>query len=256
MTGGHPFEREPFLDVFESNPDLVVDHLEQPQALAQLDRIRAADVAVFYDMPGIAFTRADPPAESSAPPPGYIDDFLSLLDEGKPMVFLHHAIASWPAWPAFGEIIGGRFHYQPGTLGRVSYPSSGYRHDVTHTIEVVDPTHPICAGLPERFDITDEAYLYPVLEDDVTPLLRSSHTFSEENFYSADLAIRGQRGSRDGWTHPTGSNLVGWTKMAGNSHIVYLQFGDGPKTYASPQFRMLINNAISWADGARNQPTG
>ncbi len=63
------------------------------------------------------------------------------------MVFLHHAIAGWPAWEGYAEIVGGRFHYQPATLDGIDYPDSGYRHDVTHTVEVLDPTHPICAGI-------------------------------------------------------------------------------------------------------------
>ena len=93
----------------------------------------------MYDMPGITFTRADPPAEFPPPPPGYAEAFRRLLDDGKGMVFLHHAIAGWPAWDEYAEIVGGRFHYQPAELDGVAYPDSGYRHDVHHTVEVLDP---------------------------------------------------------------------------------------------------------------------
>jgi trehalose utilization protein len=51
---------------------------------------------------------------------------------------------------------------------------------------------------------------------------------------------------RDDWDHPPGSNLIGWTKRAINSPLVYLQPGDGPPTYANPHYRRLVENAIRW----------
>ena len=52
------------------------------------------------------------------------------------------------------------------------------------------------------------------------------------NFWSAEAAIEGKLYNNDGWSHPDGSSLVGWTKHAGNSPVAYLQFGDTPQTYA------------------------
>ena len=142
VTKGHPFDAPAFFDVFDSIADVQWTHVEHPDALTLVEPERAAefDAFVMYDMPGITFTRGDPPAEFSPPPPGYVDAFRSLLEAGKGMVFLHHAIAGWPAWEEYAQIIGGRFHYQPATLAGVDYPDSGYRHDVTHTIEVLDPS--------------------------------------------------------------------------------------------------------------------
>ena len=181
------------------------------------------------------------------PPASFVDGARALLDAGKGMVFLHHALAGWPAWEDWAHVVGGRFHYQPATLDGVDYPDSGYHHDVTHTVEVVDPDHPMAAGLPASFTITDEVYLAPVFEADVEPVLASTHTFSDGNFWSADLAIRGQRYARDGWAHPPGSNLVGWVKHAGRSPVAYIQFGDGADTYADPNYRLVVRNAIDWA---------
>ena len=70
----------------------------------------------------------------------------------------------WPLWEEWANIIGGRFHYQPATLGGINYPDSGYRHDVKHTVEVVDPTHPITNGIPVSFEFTDELYLGSILK--------------------------------------------------------------------------------------------
>jgi type 1 glutamine amidotransferase len=254
VTKGHPFDAPAFFEVFDSIEGIVWTHVEHPEALALVEPRRAAefDVFVMYDMPGITFTRGDPPTVFTEPPAGYAESFRALLAAGKGMVFLHHAIAGWPAWEEYAHIVGGRFHYQPATLAGVHYPDSGYRHDVTHTVEVVDLDHPICAGVTPTFAITDEVYLFPVLEADVHPLMRSSHEFVDTNFYSADRAIRGQRNDRAGWHHPAGSNLVAWTKTVGSSPIAYLQFGDGPTTYADANYRRIVANAIDWA--AATQP--
>lgn len=249
ITKGHPFEAEPFFAMFDADPTIEWTHVEQPDALALVDPEHAAqfDVFVMYDMPGITFTGSDPPVDYLEPPPGYIDAFGDLVAAGKGLVFLHHAIAGWPSWPEYGELIGGRFNYQPAPFAGVDYPDSGYRHDVTHTIEVLEPNHPICAGLEATFELTDEPYLFPVMESSVRPLMRSTHRFTDDGFYSADRAIRGERNSRDGWNHPEGSDLVVWTKSQGNSPIAYIQFGDGPATYANANYRKVLTNAIGWA---------
>lgn len=251
VTKGHPFDASAFFEVFDSIDGIEWTHVEHPAALKLVEPARAAefDVLVMYDMPGITFTHSDPPVEFLAPPIDYVEGFGALLAAGKGMVFLHHAIAGWPAWDDYALTIGGRFHYQPGRLAGQEYPSSGYRHDVTHTIEVLDAGHPICAGLPPTFTITDEVYLYPVLEDDVQPLMRSTYDFVDGNFYSADLAIRGSRNDRAGWHHPAGSNLVAWTKRVGASRLAYIQFGDGPTTYSDPIYRRIVANSIGWAAG-------
>jgi trehalose utilization protein len=122
---------------------------------------------------------------------------------------------------------------------------SGYRHDVQHEISA-EAAHPVLEGIPPRFSLTDELYLSEVFEDSITPLLRSGHAFTRANFYSATLAITGTPYSNEGWHHDDGSNLVGWVKRARKSPLVYLQPGDGPPTYADPNYRRLIANAIGW----------
>ena len=249
FTGGHPFARAEFCEAFDAIAPGRWTHAEQPDAQELLNPAACVDydALVFYDMPGITFTRSDPPTIFPSPLAHVVEGMRALLREGKGMVFLHHAVASWPAWPEFADIVGGRFHYQPGSLRGVDYPDSGYRFDVQHRVEVLDPPHPVCDGLGASFEITDELYLYPVFEDDVVPLLRTTFPMNDPTlFFSADAAIRGRRNTNDGWTHPTGSQLVGWAKQHANSPIVYLQFGDGPQTYADVSFRRVVANAASW----------
>ncbi len=182
------------------------------------------------------------------PPPSEVfrAGFLAMLDAGKGIVALHHALAGWPAWPEYADLLGGRFLYRPGELRGSHRPDSGYRHDVEHTVTIADPGHPVAEGVPAGFTLTDELYLCEVFEADVQPLLRSDASFTRDRFYSAKQAVNGRMFSNEGWAHDDGSNLVGWTKRARNSPLVYLQPGDGPSTYADPTYRRLIENAIRW----------
>lgn len=239
VTGGHPYQPEPFFAVFDALPGIRWSHDSSPAT--------GHDVVVFYDMPGLRFTRADPPVELVPPTDQQQATIEALVAQGTGLVFLHHAVAGWPSWERYAHIVGGRFHYQPGRLNGVDYPDSGYVFDVRHTVEVLDPDHPVCAGLPARFDLTDELYCFPVLDDRVVPLMRTTFdTTDDRQFFSADRAVRGLRNSNEGWHHPPGSPLVAWARSEGRSPIVYLQFGDGPVTYADASFRHVLHNAVTW----------
>lgn len=250
VTKGHPFARDAFAEIFESMPDVATTAVEHPAAELLLDPTAAApyDAIVFYDMPGIEFRPGKPPL-FHAPPDRVVEGFRALLEAGKGLVFLHHAIAGWPAWPEYADIIGGRFLYQPGEVDGVALPDSGYRHDVRHHVRVVDPDHPVTAGIGDGFEIVDEVYLFRAFEDRVHPLLRSDHAFEDTGFYSAARAVEGVFESREGWSHPPGTDLIGWTHRAGNSPVVYLACGDGPAAYASPELRRLIRNSIEFVAG-------
>ncbi|MGB1140114.1 MAG: ThuA domain-containing protein [Halioglobus sp.] len=257
-TKGHPFERDSFFAVFDSFEDVETCAVEQPAALALFDPALAADyeAIVFYDMPGMDFSSPDPTDGLAPryvePPESFVCNFLQLLEDGKGLVFLHHSIAAWPAWEQYSHIVGGRFLYKPDTVRGTPYPDSGYRHDVGHSVAVT-PGHPVTAGLPDEFSITDELYLYHVFDEDVVPLLTSRHAFAQDNFYSAQHAVQGRLHSREGWTHPSGPNVVGWAKHYRNSPIVYLQCGDSAEAYANVHFRQLLHNAINWVSSTDAQ---
>lgn len=257
LTKGHPFERDPFHAVLESWSDIACTAVEHPAAQSFLnpEAARPYDALVFYDMPGIEF-RPDGP-RFHAPPDPVVRGLEALLEEGKGLVFLHHAIAGWPSWERYAEIIGGRFLYEPATLRGRPCPDSGYRHEARHLVSVVDALHPVAAGVDAPFEIEDEVYLCEVFEDDVTPLLRSDFDFSEEHFFSASNAVHGKMFSREGWSHAPGSNLIGWTRREGASPIVTLACGDGRSAYENPAFRALLGNAIRWVAGdATRTPEG
>ena len=124
--------------------------------------------------------------------------------------------------------------------------------DLSVTVTPVDPRHPVAAGIEQGYEISDELYLCPVFEELVTPLLRSSHAFVPENFYSSALAIQGKMFASDGWTHPPGSNLAAWAQRIGRSQTATILGGDGPAAYENPGLRRLLENTIRWvADETR-----
>jgi len=257
VTKGHPFEREPFFAIFDDMDGVGWTHVEQPaaQTLFSVEHAQRYDAIVLYDMPGIVF-HPDRAPDFPEPDAGYRERLLELLEAGHGLVFLHHAIAGWPAWDAYADIIGGRFLYLPRRLRNQDRQDSGYRHDVTHQVRVLQD-HPVTAGIPQSFEITDELYLYEVFEDDVEPLLASDYAFVEENFYSAARVVTERRMfSNDGWHHRPGSSLIGWTRQHANSRIVYLQCGDGPAAYANPHFRRLLRNAVFWVSAGNARSGG
>lgn len=250
---GHPFDRNAFASVFEEMEGVQASFVDQPASgrLMNPEGMAGFDALVLYDMPGIDFAAAGDKPGTVEPEDSVKAGLTALLTEGKGVVALHHAIAGWPDWPEYGEWLGGRFLYKPAKVrGRLCL-DSGYRHDVAYDAEAAGPPHPILEGVAAPFPMKDELYLYEVFEADVQPLLRARHPFVRDGFYSAHSAVaKGKMFSNQGWEHPAGSNLIGWTKRALNSPLVYLQPGDGPETYANSRFRRIIRNAIRWAASA------
>lgn len=240
---GHPFDRTAFDAMFQAMDGISATMVDQPAAarLMNPEGMRGYDALVLYDMPGLDF-------EAEANAPAYVEPgpelkagLRALLEQGIGVVALHHALAGWPTWEDYGEWLGGRFFYHP----HGGHLDSGYAHDVRYEAEVV-AQHPVTAELPPRFELIDEPYLAQIFEADVTPLLRSSATYTRDHFFSAELAVGGRMYDREGWDHPPGSNLIGWTNQALNSRLVYLQPGDGPAAYDNPHYRRLVENAIRW----------
>ncbi len=245
---GHPFDRTAFGAIFDEMEGVAAAIVDQPAAARLMTPAGMAgfDALVLYDMPGLDFAATDGPGFKE-PPESVRTGMLAMFSAGVPVVALHHAIAGWPAWPQYCELLGGRFLYKPGFVRGRRRPDSGYRHDVAYVAEAATVGHPILAGLPALIPFTDELYLYEVFEDLVQPLLRARHAFERDGFFSAAQAVAGRMFSNEGWEHAPGSDLIGWTKTARNSPLVYLQPGDGPTTYADPNYRRLVRNAIAWA---------
>jgi type 1 glutamine amidotransferase len=247
---GHPFDRTALAALFDDMAGISVTFVDQPAAGLLMRPALADDfdVLLLYDMPGIDFS--GPVAGAPVEPTEALRTGLpALLRRGIGVVALHHAIAGWPAWPDYAGWLGGTFLYRACALRGKQRRDSGYRHEVAYTAQVA-AAHPVTEWLPAGFPMKDELYLFEVFADDVTPLLTADHSFTAQNFYSATHAIEGRMFSNEGWSHPEGSNLIGWVKRAENSPLVYLQPGDDAVTYGNPHYRRLVENAIRWTASA------
>ncbi len=249
-TKGHPWDRSAFGNMWDSfAPDIDWAQVDQPAVMRLLSPEAAADfdVLAFYDIPGIAFRTPEPPLLLD-PPAWLRAGWEALLAQGKPMLFLHHAIAGWPTWDEYARTIGARFFYQPGLYCGRRYPDSGYLFPVQLRVEALR-SHPVVEGLEAGFEITDELYLIDLLEPDLVPLLRADFSFSDQRFYSAAAALRGHLFSRDGWQHPPGTDLIAWARRYHGAPSVTILLGNDGATFGHPAFRRLVRNAVAWLAG-------
>jgi type 1 glutamine amidotransferase len=255
ITKAHPFDHEPFYQMFDSfGQDVTWMHVEHPaaEALMTPKYSNIYDVLVFYDMDGsqaelgrstrVPVTPPNPALwpqgtkiQVNPPPDDLKKGFPALLQQGKGIVFLHHAIASWiHSWPEYVEVTGAACDWgNPINIRGVQHPISGFFGMTPQHISVVDKTHPITQGIGDGLDVIDEAYSCPMFEESVHPLLRT-------DFVPADH----DRNLNPKWKY---SNLAGWVKTAENSPIAYIEMGHGPATWTHPTYRKLVLNAIKWA---------
>jgi type 1 glutamine amidotransferase len=209
ITGGHDFEQEPFFKLFKDNPETSFQAVEHPKAHAwfKADAAKGYDVLVAYDM------HQEISEEAKA-------DFLARLKEGKGLVVLHHAIASYQGWPEYRKIIGARYYLEPTTVEGVRKARSTYKHGMHFTVHVVDSNHPVTKGIKD-FEIHDETYNLFDVAKDVHPLLTTEE--------------------------PESNKVIGWAKTYGPARVVYLQSGHDHFAYENPNYQQLLKQAIEWA---------
>lgn len=187
------------------------------------------------------------------PPAAFAAAIEAHLERGTGMLLLNHATVSWPHWPRWRALSASPFMLAAGELGGEPLPGSGYRgaHGPLPNATVpVHPAsdHPVLAGLPGSFEITDELYLKTAgFESQVVPLLRADYTFTDEHFSPPPLASAEEQAS---WTHPPGSNLLAWANALGASPIVVSELGDGPAAYGNAAFATFVGNALRWLGSA------
>lgn len=255
ITGGHPFDGPEFFSMLDQ---VIYDrlgctwtHVEHPAALAfieQPDLTKRFDMLFFYDVPGQDYQLPGAPVPLE-PSQAYQAGFEALLEQGKPMLFMHHAIVGWPKWFRYSEVIGGCLMTAPGELRGRKVSDSGYRYDVTHRVYPVRE-HPVTQGLEDGFQLTDQLYMGEVFEESLTLLMCSDYPFTADRFYSIAAAMQGRRDSNAGWQRPPGNNAMVWFRREKKSPIIYTMCGDGRLAYEAPGFRKLIGNAVEWLTSA------
>ncbi|MDT0509524.1 hypothetical protein [Novosphingobium sp. MMS21-SN21R] len=113
---GHPFDRTAFDAMFQAMDGIAATMVDQPAAarLMNPEGMRGFDVLVLYDMPGLDFEAPENAPLYREPEADLRSGFRALLEQGKGVVALHHALAGWPTWTDYHEWLGGQFFYHPG----------------------------------------------------------------------------------------------------------------------------------------------
>ncbi|MFC1764921.1 family 16 glycoside hydrolase [Planctomycetota bacterium] len=164
VTGGHSFDHDPFIKVFQDMAliDFVEaeqkDHSELFEDITNWDY----DVIVLYNM------TQDISEKRQA-------NLVQLLERGVGLVALHHTLAAYNTWPEFQSLIGGRFHSGNSEPNN----KSGYQHDVDMAITVQDAKHPVTQGV-SNFHIHDETYKGVWHAQDNHVLLTCDHPTSDK----------------------------------------------------------------------------
>src|SRR5258706_11691073 len=80
VSGGPPFEMEPFLNVFRALEGISWEQVRPPQARDYFrgDQAGLWDAIVCYDMQGIEFRKPEPP-RFEQPPAGYASGIVEML---------------------------------------------------------------------------------------------------------------------------------------------------------------------------------
>ena len=209
VTGGHGFDKKPFLDIFEKNEAITFTHVvlkDDSEIFEDIDNW-PYDVIVLYNMTqGISEKRRA--------------NFLKLLEDGAGLVVLHHAIAAYTEWPEFGRIIGAHYFLAETELDGKTYPRSEYTHDLDVEIHVEDPEHPVTRGIQD-FTIYDEVYRKWQLGEDNHMLLTTEH--------------------------PKSDRAICWVRNYKKARVCFLQLGHGPEALGDANFHKLVGRAIQWA---------
>ena len=208
VSGGHNFNRESFFEIFDSFPNIEWEEAIQPKAnqLILNSEVDDYDVLVFYDM-----YQDISNDEKKA--------FIKMLKKGKPLLFLHHSLASYQNWDEYLNIVGGKYYEKNLYNGKLREHFSNFKHSTNVNVQILQNSHPIVDGLSD-FTVFDEVYGDTELLKNVTPFLKTNH--------------------------PNSSEIIGWENKYKSSKIIYLQPGHGEATYKNESYRRLIYQSINY----------
>ncbi|HAK52359.1 MAG TPA: hypothetical protein DCM54_10735 [Gammaproteobacteria bacterium] len=224
VTGGHKFHVRPFTDFFNSldGVDPYIQHFDDWLSPSGVDDdpwfadtygtsdLVHQEVRDSFDIT-LLYTLVRGPLEGAAKA-----SVERLIETGKPIFILHHALFNWREDARWGEIMG---LSSERTLRQVDYggPMNGIWFGEFPV--KVNTDHPASAGLSD-FEIDDETYALPDCDEDCDVLLTTEHESS--------------------------MRTLAWTRMEGDSRIFCMQLGHDPKSWHNPAFRTLIQNGLKW----------
>ncbi|HOQ33557.1 MAG TPA: ThuA domain-containing protein [Candidatus Hydrogenedens sp.] len=215
ITGGHGYDKEPFEAMWTSITEMKPTYFDYGVKKCEFfdkDHSDEFDTIVFYN-----FHQKITPKQQQ--------NFLKMLEKGKRIIVMHHAISAFPEWNEFNKIIGAKYFSEDMEWEGKKYERSKYKHDVKIPVHVADKNHPITQGV-EDFEEIDETYSGYYIAPEVHVLLTTNC--------------------------PENTPFIAWVNKYNNSEIFFVQLGHGPQIFANEQFRKLISNAIKWASGKNN----
>jgi trehalose utilization protein len=199
ITGRHAFDVPAFYALFRSMPEVDFYMQDLDNLVADTEGVfDQYDVLLFYNM-------------HTATPEGKTRSMLQRLGTRPQGIFVkHHALLAFPEWPFWSELCG------------IQDRSFEYYHDQTLDIEVVDPAHPITAGMAS-WTMIDETYL-------MNDAGEGSHVL---------LTV----------DHPKSMHTIAWTRQLGEARVFCLESGHDHQTFVDSNYRQVVSRGIRWAAG-------
>ena len=145
--------------------------------------------------------------------------FMALLDKGIGLTVMHHAIAGFPGWVEYENLIGATYVLKEETRNGKHYPRPKWKHGVDMEIKVEDPDHPITKGVKD-FIIHDEAYKNWVYHDGNHLLLATDNEHSNRQ--------------------------IAWTRFHPKTRVFFIQLGHGKHSFENENYRKLLRQGIAW----------
>lgn len=214
ITEGHSFDRDAFTQMFDSLEHITWKEHKNPDAqkLFKPENSRNYDVLVFYD----TWNEITDDLKK---------EYLDLVKGGKPVLFLHHGICSYPEWPEFGKVVGSKYLFKDETIGGTEYKPSTYHEDVEIPVQVTDKDHFITQGISD-FVIHDEVYGGLWQSDGVHSLLETKR--------------------------PDSSPKLLYTHLYKGTRIVTMIPGHGAGAMGDTNYRRILGRSLLWLAGKEN----
>lgn len=151
---------------------------------------------------------------------GQQEQFKEILRSGVGLTVIHHALAGFPGWTEYEDIIGATYVLEEESRGDMHYPRPTWKHGVDMKIYVEDAKHPITKGLSD-FLIHDESYKGWIYHKGNHLLLSTDHISS--------------------------NHQISWTRTWEASRVFCIQLGHDEHAFGNENYRKLLKQGILWS---------